>query len=73
MSNDTWKPLGEFPAYSEDGEEFFLVARGRYVDDTLVERSLSTLGGQEVTQLDKGVYEIVDSGLIIKSDDPDAT
>ena len=83
MARYAWKRLGEFTARGHDGREFTLVRRGKYrigssvvvdpkEEETILEERLFTLDRQEVKRIDKGLYKIVSSGLILKSHDPDA-
>lgn len=74
------KQIGTFTARSADGDEYtinvfqdFIVAatRGGSQDVPGI-KSLRTDNGQHVNWIEKGKYELVDSGLELLSDDPNA-
>ena len=74
--------VGSFDAYDEHGAAYTLdvyvdiIAAGTLVDPNAERRSLQpsilTGRGQPVNRLEKGRYQVVVTGEILVSDDPDA-
>ena len=80
MANEL-RQTGSFVATSEDGEEYTIHEFTKFIDvgtrrDPTRQirglRELRTEDGRAVNHLEKGRYEIVQTGQILMSDDPDA-
>jgi hypothetical protein len=69
---------GSFPTVGNDGKEYtvwVLVNLVRRTSDAVEMRPLQkfvTSAGQLVSPVRKGEYRILDTGVILRSDDPDA-
>ncbi len=78
MAHKRVLPRGSFKAKSDDGKEveiFIFQTMSdesvNYGDDTTASAlSLQTRDGKEVNRIDKGVYQIVDTGLVVRSSAP---
>lgn len=77
------KLIKEFSAYSEKGEKFNIIVYKNFIDTS--DKDSFHLGeslpgimefwtsyGQIVNRIEKGRYQIVDSGIYLISDDPNA-
>src|SRR5258708_39714128 len=78
MAHKRVLPRGSFKAKSDDGKEVEIFIfqtmtdeSVNYGDDTTASAlSLQTRDGKEVNRIDKGVYQIVETGLVVRSSAP---
>ena len=77
------RKIKEFTAYSENGEEVTIIVYKNFIDTTSKDNfelgeslpgimELWTADNQIVNRIERGRYQIVDSGLYLISDDPGA-
>mgnify|MGYP001025652409 CR=1 FL=1 len=78
------RKTNQFTAISKKGEKFIIIEYTKYKDITdkdsgglkeliAVQKILKTSTGDIVKRIKKGEYIIVDSNIVIKSDDQDAS
>ncbi len=78
MAHKRVLPRGSFKAKSDDGKEVEIFIfqtmtdeSVNYGDDTTASAlALQTRDGKEVNRIDKGVYQIVETGLVVRSSAP---
>jgi len=69
------KPIEQFRARSRDGSEFLIGGTALYPadgGDDPISMEMATSDGRSVRRVEKGVYQIAESGVIIRSNDPHA-
>lgn len=78
MAHKRVLPRGSFKAKSDDGKDVEIFIFQTMTDESVLygddanasALSLQTRDGKEVNRLDKGVYQIVDTGLVVRSSAP---
>lgn len=82
MEDGMTTQTGEFRARNEDGQEYVIEVHTNWIDAGTMKdpnakipaalKELWTSTGERVNRIEKGTYEIVSSGLILTSTDPNA-